>query len=71
MDKTGCISFAGKKYEVGLPFIGCTVDVVYDPADISELTIEYQGHTPWKVKQLALFRRNAKFVSNYTGTSDY
>jgi putative transposase len=27
VDKVGCISFAGKKYEVGLSFIGCTVDV--------------------------------------------
>jgi putative transposase len=40
VDKAGCISFAGKKYEVGLNFIGCKVDVIYDPADISELTIE-------------------------------
>ena len=48
VDKAGCISFQGKKYEVGLSFIGCTVDVIYDPADITELTIEYEGHTPWK-----------------------
>lgn len=60
VDKAGCISFAGKKYEVGLPFIGCTVDVVYDPADTSELTIEYQGHTPWKVKQLVIGERTGK-----------
>ncbi|WP_249730704.1 hypothetical protein [Paenibacillus sp. J2TS4] len=32
------------QYEVGLPFMECTVDVVYDPADITELTIEYEGH---------------------------
>ncbi|WP_243122238.1 DUF6431 domain-containing protein [Clostridium thermarum] len=37
VDKSGCISFQGKKYEVGLSFIGCTVNVVYDPADISVL----------------------------------
>ena len=29
---------------VRLVFIGCTVDVIYDPQDITELTIEYQGH---------------------------
>jgi len=23
VDKAGCISFTGKKYEVSLPFIGC------------------------------------------------
>ena len=36
VDKAGCISFAGKKYEVGLIFIGCKVDVIYDPADIKD-----------------------------------
>lgn len=60
VDKAGCISFAGMKYEVGLPFIGCKVDVVYDPADTSELIIEYQGHTPWKVKQLVIGERTGK-----------
>ncbi len=54
VDKSGCISFEGRRYEVGLPFIGCTVSIVYDPADISELTIEYDGHTPWKVRQLVI-----------------
>jgi len=54
VDKTGCISFEGKKYEVGLNFIGCTVDVIYDPADTEELTIEYDGHDPWKAKQLVI-----------------
>ena len=54
VDKTGCISFEGKKYEVGLNFIGCTVDVIYDPADTEELTIEYEGYAPWKVKQLVI-----------------
>ena len=54
VDKTGCISFEGKKYEVGLNFIGCTVDVIYDPADTEELTIEYEGYAPWKAKQLVI-----------------
>lgn len=44
VDKAGCISFASQKYEVGLNFIGCKVDVIYDPVDISTLTIEYEGH---------------------------
>lgn len=54
VDKAGCISFQGEKYEVGLPFIGCKVDVVYDPVDISQLTIEYQGHPPWTAKRLVI-----------------
>jgi len=60
VDKAGCISFAGRKYEVGLPFIGCTVNVVYDPADITELTIEYEGHRPWKARQLVIGERSGQ-----------
>jgi transposase InsO family protein len=60
VDKSGCISFEGKKYEVGISFIGCTVDVVYDPADTNELTIEYEGHSPWKAKQLVIGERAGK-----------
>lgn len=60
VDKAGCISFAGRKYEVGLAFIGCTVDVIYDPANISELTIEYHGHSPWKVRHLVIGERTGK-----------
>lgn len=57
VDKVGCISFDGEKYEVGLTFIGCTVDVIYDPADTSELTIEYPGHAPFKAKKLVIGER--------------
>lgn len=57
VDKAGCISFQGKKYEVGVSFIGCTVDVVYDPADIRILTIEYEGHTPWQARELVIGER--------------
>ena len=44
----------GKKYEVGLLFIGRKVQLVYDPADITELTIEYEGHPPWTVRELVI-----------------
>lgn len=57
VDKSGCISFMGKKYEVGMLFIGRTVTVVFDPADISELTIEYEGHSPWKARELVIGTR--------------
>jgi hypothetical protein len=33
VDKSGCINFMDRKYEVCLPFIGCTVNV-FDPAAI-------------------------------------
>jgi hypothetical protein len=57
VDKAGCISFMNKKYEAGLHFIGCTVDVIYDPNDISELTVEYEGHIPFKVHELVIGTR--------------
>lgn len=60
VDKSGCISFMDRKYEVGLSFIGRTVDVVFDPADITELTIEYEGHTPWRVRELIIGERAGK-----------
>lgn len=60
VDKVGCISFNGRKYEVGLSFIGGTVNVVYDPADITELTIEYEGHPSWKARELIIGERAGK-----------
>ena len=54
VDKSGCISFMGKKYEVGLSFIGRQVDVIYDPSNLEELIIEYDGYTPWKAKKLVI-----------------
>ncbi len=49
-----------RKYEVGLSFIGCTVDVIYDPADISEVTIEYEGYEPWKARPMVIGERAGK-----------
>lgn len=48
VDKSGCINFEGIKYEVemGLHMIGRTVDVVFDAADISKVTIECKGLAP-------------------------
>ncbi|MDQ0415822.1 DDE-type integrase/transposase/recombinase [Mesobacillus stamsii] len=60
VDKSGCISFMDHKYEVGLTFIGRQVEVVYDPANIEELTIEFEDHTPWKAKKLVIGERAGK-----------
>ena len=60
VDKSGCISFMDRKYEVGLAFIGCTVEVIYDPADIREVTIEYEGHEPWAARPLVIGERTGK-----------
>jgi putative transposase len=60
VDKSGCISFMDRKYEVGLPFIGCTVEVIFDPANLTELTIEYDAHPPWNVRELVIGERAGK-----------
>lgn len=60
VDKAGCISFRGKKYEVGLSFIGYRVDIIYDPRNIETITIEYEGHTPWQAKELVVGERAGK-----------
>ena len=60
VDKTGCISFSGKKYEAGLKYMGCTVGVVYDPLDIGEITIEYQDDEPFRIKELVIGTNTGK-----------
>lgn len=60
VDKAGCISFMGKKYEVGILFIGCKVLVVYDPVDITEVSIAYEGHAPWKAREQVIGTRAGK-----------
>jgi len=42
VDKSGCICFNTRSYEVGLPLIGQTVEVIFDPADITTLTVEHK-----------------------------
>jgi len=61
VDKGGCISFEGKKYEVelGLSMIYKTVNVVYDPKDTSKLTIECEGFPPCEAKPLIVSSHSA------------
>jgi hypothetical protein len=60
VDKTGCISFCGKKYEAGLKYRGFTVGVVYDPLDVNEITIEYKDDEPFKVRELVIGTNTGK-----------
>ncbi len=45
VDKTGCVSFNGQKYEIvnGLGLIGRTVDIIYDPDSLESLKIECEN----------------------------
>lgn len=47
VDKSGCISFMGKAYDVGILFAGQKIDVIYDPANISKIKIEAADHEPF------------------------
>jgi transposase InsO family protein len=60
VDKSGCISFEGVKYEVGISFIGCKVDIIYDPLSTDEITIEYEGHAAFKAKKLVIGEHSGK-----------
>ena len=53
VDKSGCISFSGKKYEVSVLLVGRRVDVAYDPNDIETITVEHDGNS-WRAKELQI-----------------
>ncbi|MZQ74789.1 MAG: transposase, partial [Peptoclostridium sp.] len=54
VDKTGCVSFAGKKYEVGLQLIGRKVQVRYDPSWSHEVEIHHKDFESFKAKELEI-----------------
>jgi hypothetical protein len=56
-DKSGCISFGGKKYDLGVKYAGRVVDVVFDPANIETLTIEVQGEMPFLARKVQVGER--------------
>jgi transposase InsO family protein len=53
VDKSGCIQFSGKRYEVGVAYVGQMVDVAYDPSDIQTLTVECAG-TSLRIHELRI-----------------
>lgn len=59
VDKSGCISFSGMKYELehGLTLIGRTVDVIYDKSDTGFLWIETKGYPRFTAKPLIIGER--------------
>ncbi|WP_094605467.1 DDE-type integrase/transposase/recombinase [Sporomusa silvacetica] len=54
VDKTGCISFNGSKYEVGMKLIGRKVEVLYDPTWKDELEIHHSDFPAFKAKRLQI-----------------
>jgi transposase InsO family protein len=54
VDKTGCISFNGKQYEVGIKLMGQKVEVLYDPACTDQIEIHHRDFEPFFAKPLEI-----------------
>lgn len=54
VDKGGCISFHGRKYETTPALIGHTVEISYDPVSPDTLTIRYPGIVPFTATPLQI-----------------
>lgn len=54
VDKTGCISFDGKKYEVGLQLMGRKVEVYYDPSWTKEVEIHHKDFPSFKAREMQI-----------------
>lgn len=54
VDKTGCVSFQGHLYEVGLAYMGRTVEVRYDPSWTGEIEVAHGQGGPIVAKRLVI-----------------
>ena len=54
VDKTGCVSFEGQLYEVGLAYIGREVEIRYDPSWTEELEVVHENSKPFTAKKLVI-----------------
>ena len=56
VDKTGCISFNGGLYEVGLAYIGRKIEIRYQPTWDGEVEVISEGSKPFIAKKLVIGR---------------
>jgi hypothetical protein len=54
VDKTGCISLQGRKYEAGLSLMGRKVEVLFDPSWSGEVEIHHKDFEPFIAKELTI-----------------
>ena len=54
VDKTGCLSFGGKKWEAGPEYIGFKVDVSYASDNPTDLVVEYPHMDPKVIHELRI-----------------
>jgi len=61
VDKTGCVSFSGALYEVGLAYIGSKIEIRFDPSWQDEIEACPEGVEPFMVKKL-IIGENCGFI---------
>lgn len=54
IDKSGCLSFDGRKYDVSISLAGQKVEIAYDPAAPQTITVTAEGVAPVTAKPLAI-----------------
>jgi hypothetical protein len=54
VDKTGCVSFSGQLYEVGLAYIGSKVEIRFDPSWSEEIEVLHGQSEPFIAKKLVI-----------------
>ena len=54
VDKSGCVSFQGHLYEVGIAFIGRRVDIRFDPSWTDEIEVVYGQGEHFQAKRLVI-----------------
>lgn len=54
IDKSGCLSFDGKKYDVSVSLAGRTVEIAYDPMAPETITVTCEGTEPITARPLAI-----------------
>lgn len=62
VDKTACFSFQGNRYEAPPHLAGKTVEIRYDPFDLSRLQIFHEGQAMGEARPLELSRRTDERV---------
>ena len=54
VDKTGCVSFSGRLYEVGIAYIGSKVEIRFDPSWTEEVEVIHGESKPFIAKKLVI-----------------
>lgn len=54
IDKSGCLSFNGKKYDISVALAGKTVEIAYDPMASETITVTCEGTAPITATPLAI-----------------